>query len=124
MKGIELVFLVIGAAVGAFLRYKITDTQLVFGGLSVSILLVNVVGSFILGAFSVISPVLNLDAKYTLFLSIGFCGSLTSMSSLALETCSLLDNSCFHFAVLNVLANVLLSLGALISGRVLAGILM
>ncbi|MCW4016006.1 MAG: CrcB family protein [Candidatus Bathyarchaeota archaeon] len=124
MKGIELVFLAVGAVVGAFVRYRITDTSIVLGGLSINLLLVNVFGSFILGVFSAVSPVLNLDAKYTLFMSIGFCGSLTSMSSFALETCNLLDKSCFYHAALNILANVFLSLGALVSGRALTNIVL
>jgi CrcB protein len=124
VKGIELVFLAVGAVVGAVLRYRLTEAPLVLGGFSINILMVNVLGSFILGTFSVVSPLLNLDANHTLFMSLGFCGSLTSMSSFALETCTLLDSSCLHHAVLNILANVFLSLGALISGRALSGILL
>jgi CrcB protein len=123
MKGIELVFLAVGAIVGACLRYRLTEAPILFDGLSISILIVNVVGSFILGVFSVVSPFLNLDANYTLFMSIGFCGSLTSMSSFALETCNLLDSSCLTHAVFNILSNVFLSLGAFISARWLTGIL-
>ena len=47
MKGIELVFLAIGAVVGAFLRYRLTEGPILLGGLSINILLVNVLGSFI-----------------------------------------------------------------------------
>jgi CrcB protein len=117
MKGVEFIFLAVGAVIGAFLRYRITEAPMVLGGLSINILVVNVVGSFILGVFSVVSPLLNLDANYALFMSVGFCGSLTSMSSFAHETCNLLDNSCFHLAVLNITANLFLSLGALLTGR-------
>jgi CrcB protein len=124
MKGIEILFIAIGAIVGAVLRYRLTEAPVAFGGLSVNILLVNVAGSFILGAFSVVSPLLNLNTNYTLFMSIGFCGSLTSMSSFALETCNLLDNKCLQLAAVNILANVALSLGALIAGRTITDIIL
>jgi len=124
MKGIEILFIAIGAIVGAVLRYRITEAPVAFNGLSINILLVNICGSFILGAFSIISPHLNLDTNYTLFMSVGFCGSLTSMSSFALETCNMLDNNFMQHAVVNILANVFLSLGALISGRTLTDIIL
>jgi len=61
MKGIELVFLAIAAIVGACLRYRLTEGPILLGGLSINILLVNVLGSFILGMFSVVSPLMKLD---------------------------------------------------------------
>lgn len=124
LKGIELIFLAGDAVIGTCLRYRLTEAPIIPGGLSINLLLVNILGSFTLGVFSVGPPFLKLDANYTLFMSIGFCGSLTSMSSFALETCNLLDNKRFHFAVLNIIANIVLSLGALVSGRALSNIIM
>jgi len=51
MKGMESILLVIGAVAGAFLRYKIVSSPIMLGVLPVNILIVNVIGSFILGVF-------------------------------------------------------------------------
>ena len=53
MKGFEFILLGIGAVCGAFFRYKIVESPLiVFGGLPLNVLIVNIIGSFILGIFS------------------------------------------------------------------------
>ncbi len=86
MKGIEFLFLGFGAVLGAFVRYNITSYPLLFGNLVSNVLRVNIIGRFILGVFSVLSASLNLDSRYSFLVAIGFCGSLTTMSSFALES--------------------------------------
>ena len=117
MKGIEVVLLAVGAVVGAFLRYRLVESPISIAGLPVNVLVVNVLGSFILGLFSVAALSLNLDAKYSLLVAVGFCGSFTTMSSFALETSNLLDSNRFTLVLLNILTNVSLSLTAVIGGR-------
>ena len=119
MKGIEFVLLAVGALAGTFLRYKIVSAPLWLGSLPLNVLAINVLGSFILGVFSIVSITWNLDPKYSLLVAIGFCGSFTTMSSFALETSNLLDNKQLSIFGINILANVGLSLGAVILGRLL-----
>ena len=123
MKGFEFLLLGIGAICGAFLRYKIVESPLVvLGGLPLNVLIVNIIGSFILGIFSVLSVSWNLDPKYSFFFAIGFCGSLTTMSSFALEVNNLVDNKQFVLGIINIFANVGLSILSVLGGRILASI--
>ena len=117
MKGLEFVFLALGSILGAFLRYKITESPLIFNTLPVNVLIVNVIGAFILGAFIVLSQQLNFDGKYSLFAAVGFCGSLTTMSAFALDSSNLLENNQYGTLVINIVANVGLSIIALIGGK-------
>lgn len=124
LQGIEFALLAVGAVTGALLRYVIVESPTTVWGLPVNVLVVNVVGSFILGFFSVAALFLNLDAKYSLLVAVGFCGSFTTMSSFALETSNLLDSSRLSLVAINILANVGLSLGAVIGGRELGNFAM
>lgn len=117
MKGIEFLLLGLGALAGAFLRYKIAESPTLLGVLPINILIINVIGSFILGMFVVISMYFNLDPKYSVFIAIGFCGSFTTMSSFALQSVSLIDSKHFALFGLNLIGNVGLSILALMIGR-------
>ena len=117
MKGFEFLLLGLGALSGAFLRYKMTESPILFGVLPINILIINVLGSFILGIFVVISMNYNLDPKYSIFIAIGFCGSFTTMSSFAFQSVSLIDTKDFVLFGLNLIGNVGLSILALVGGR-------
>jgi CrcB protein len=124
VKWIEFGLLAVGAVVGAFLRYRLVESPVAAYGLPVNVLIVNVLGSFILGVFSILSIGLNLQPQYTLLVVVGFCGSFTTMSSFALETSNLADANRFSLLALNILANVGLSLGAIFGGRMLGDVIL
>ena len=117
MKMIEFILLAAGAIVGAFLRYAMVSSPKTILGLPINVLAVNVVGSFILGLFSVLVVALNLDSNYSLLIATGFCGAFTTMSSFALETSNLMDGNRYILVALNIVANVGLSLGAVLGGK-------
>ncbi len=120
----DLLYLAVGALLGAFLRYKVTGGGLFLGSLPVSVLIVNIIGSFILGASSTAVSDLGLDERYTLLIGIGFCGSLTTMSSFAFETVNLIGVGELATAGVDIVLNVGASLGAIILGRALVTLLL
>ena len=123
-KGIEIAFLAVGGLGGTFLRYGITKSPLLLGALPVNVLIVNIIGSFILGAFAVFSQQWNLDEKYALLIAIGFCGGLTTMSSFALDTTNLINDRQYSLMAINIITNVGLSLGAIFGGRALTSVIL
>jgi CrcB protein len=74
------VYVALGAAVGAPLRYVVG--HLLDGGLARGTVLVNWVGSLLLGWFSG----LGLTGDAVALLGTGFCGALTTYSSFAVHT--------------------------------------
>jgi CrcB protein len=52
MQLTEIALLIVGAVVGVLLRYKMVESPLMLGLLQVNVLVVNILGSFVLGLFS------------------------------------------------------------------------
>jgi len=120
----DLAYLAAGALLGVFLRYEITGDNLFIGSLPISVLLVNIIGSFILGASSTAVSGLGLDQRYTLFIGIGFCGTLTTMSTFAYETVNLIGIGELATAAVSIVLNVGASFGAIILGRAVVTLLL
>ncbi|MCL4550713.1 MAG: fluoride efflux transporter CrcB [Bacteroidetes bacterium] len=103
----------IGGGLGSIFRYWISSyaskhLPLFF---PFGTLLVNILGSFILGLMifgwdekGLISPTIKL------FIGVGFCGGLTTFSTFSLETFNLIRGAEFLLAGINVLVNVLFTL--------------
>jgi len=123
IKMIEIILLAVGGAAGAVLRFKLIESQLIFGFLPISILVANIIGSFVLGAFMIISNQWHLDSRYTFLVAFGFCGSLTTMSAFALDSTTMLQQSHIGFAMINILLNVSLSMGAIFAGKTLVSMI-
>ncbi len=121
----ELFILAIGAVLGALIRYLITSQErFMIGNLPVGVLTANIIGSVILGIFMTLVQLWGLDSKYVLFVAIGFCGSLTTMSSFAFETVNMLDSRQIVLAAINILTNVGFSILAILFGRIIASLLL
>ena len=117
MNALDALLVAAGAAVGAPLRYLISQTVRELGGAPpAGTLVVNVVGSFVIGLL-----VGSGSTGWPLALvGIGFCGALTTFSTLALELWDAMADGRHLHASANVALSLVLGLGAAWLGWTLA----
>ncbi|MCK5913437.1 MAG: fluoride efflux transporter CrcB [Desulfuromusa sp.] len=110
----QLLYIGIFGGLGCMARYLASGWtyQLVGRNLPYGTLLVNIVGSFLLGLL-VTSGLRGdfLSPDIRIGLAVGFMGGFTTFSTFSYETLRLLENGSFWQAGLNILLNVVLCLG-------------
>lgn len=112
----------LGGAIGAALRY-LTGIGVfrLFGHqeFPIAIITVNVIGSFLMGAFVVTAAHRGLT-HFSPFVMIGLLGGFTTFSAFSLETVNLFERGAFGQAALYIGLSVGLSIGALMLGLLAA----
>lgn len=111
-----------GAAAGALLRYFTSVVIFHWYGerFPLATLLVNVVGSFIAGYLLMAVSRGPLSDGWRMLVIVGFCGALTTFSTFAVESVTLLQQGEPAKALLNIGLNVVLCLVAVAVGFWLA----
>lgn len=113
----------VAAILGANLRYVLSRVAArEFGPVfPYGTLLINILGSFIVGLFVIwTTERVLLDPRWRLLVVVGFCGSFTTFSSYAFESMSYFEQGQWALMLANVLGNNLLCLGAALAGMALA----
>lgn len=118
-------WIALGGALGSVARYGLSSlTARSFGEtFPWGTLLVNVVGSFVIGAFATLSGpdgrlIVAPDAR--LFVTVGVCGGFTTFSSFSLQTLGLIRTGEFAAAFGNIVGSVVLCLLSVWLGYVVA----
>ena len=109
------IFIAIGGATGACLRYFLSQLMLQwFGkGFPFGTLLVNIVGSFFLGfLYSLLEHGQLEAALWRTTIGIGFLGALTTFSTFSVDTLMLFQQGLWFKAALNVTLNIMCCLFA------------
>jgi CrcB protein len=113
-----------GASVGAPARYLVDrfvqtrhDSVMPWGTL-----LVNVVGSFVLGVLAGAVAEHDVPDALRLALGTGFCGSLTTYSTFSYETLRLFEDGARLFSLVNLVLSLALGLAAAFAGFGVVGI--
>ena len=123
---LDVLIICLGAIVGANARYFVSRyaAQLLGPVFPYGTLLINIVGSFIVGFFVVwTSERVLADPRWRLLIVVGFCGSLTTFSSYAFESMSFFERGQWLLMLTNVFSNNLLCLGGALAGMALARVL-
>ncbi len=111
------------AILGANLRYVLSRLALrEFGPIfPYGTLIINILGSFILGLFFIwTTERVLVDPRWRLLVAVGFCGSFTTFSSYAFETMSFFEQGQWGLMLANIFSNNLLCLGGVLAGMALA----
>jgi CrcB protein len=118
---VTALLVVLGAAVGAPLRYltdlavqSLHDALMPWGTFTV-----NVVGSFVLGVLGGLAASRGVSSQVLALVGTGFCGALTTFSTFGYETAVLARQGAWLWAGTNVLASVAAGLVAVYAGYAL-----
>ena len=111
----NLLFVAMGGAVGAVLRYGISSGIYSWFGRSFpyGTLVVNVIGSFAIGLLSILLvEKFEVPHEVRLALVVGVLGALTTFSTFSWDTLDLMEQGLMQRAFFNVLLNVVICISA------------
>jgi CrcB protein len=114
-----------GSAIGGALRFALGREMLPQHTASFpwSTVLINVLGSFVIGFFGTLTVAgsrFQVSDSVRIFVMIGLCGGFTTFSSFSMQSYDLMRGGAWGKALLNMGLSVVLCLGAVALGHVLA----
>lgn len=119
MMNLQMVLAVAaGGALGSVARYMVGVGSTKMFGLAFpwGTLLVNIAGSFLIGAFvEMFALKWDLPQEARVFLTVGICGGFTTFSAFSLDAYVLIERGEWWLATAYAVGSVVLSLGALVA---------
>ncbi len=121
MSPILIASVVLAGSLGALLRYW--STRMVAADqFPTPVLLVNVAGSLLAGVLVSLSSAGVLQTEFLVILVTGFCGGLTTFSTLSVETIQLIRDGHPVVAATSITTNLVLGIGAATLGFLVTGL--
>jgi CrcB protein len=122
---LNYILISVGAAFEGAFRYWLSNVVYKFfpASFPYGTLAVNIIGSFILGLIIFVFDERELiSSKVKIFLTIGFCGGLTTFSAFSFETFNLIRESEYLLAALNIFLSILLCIAGIFLASVVSKI--
>jgi CrcB protein len=124
MSFITCLIVILGGAIGTFARYAISVLTLpISRELPWGTIIINITGCALIGfvgTFTLASGRYPVSENMRLFVMVGFCGGYTTFSAFSLQTLDLLRSGAVVRAALNITLSVVLCVGAVALGHLLA----
>ena len=120
---LNCLFVGLGGFVGSILRYLVGFIPAGLAGTSaafpIKTLLINIVGSFVIGIVCALAGKLGagMNPQLLLFLKVGLCGGFTTFSTFALESNGLIQAGQAPLALLYAVLSVTLSIAAVFAAQ-------
>lgn len=105
-----------GGGAGSILRY-LAGILIDFKTFPPATLVVNIVGSLLIGITIGLAEKYNLSQYLILFLKIGLCGGFTTFSSFSAENLSLIESGKIYLAIIYIILSVISSITAVYLGK-------
>lgn len=124
MSFMSCVVVVLGGAIGTFMRYAISVLALpISRELPWGTIVINISGSFVIGLFGTLTLAAGrfpVSENWRLFVMVGICGGYTTFSSFSLQTLDLMRSGAVGRAAVNVTLSVVLCVLAVTAGHLIA----
>lgn len=110
----------LGGFLGSVLRYLAGFIPIKTNGFPVTTLVINILGAFILSIVtSLAAKGAGISPRTVLFLKVGLCGGFTTFSTFAYESAKLMENGNGFYALIYMLASMILGVLAVFAGQTL-----
>lgn len=121
-KMIKILLLLTGGAIGTLARYSLSGLaqKLTTGTFPMGTLVVNMVGSFIIGLLWGLWEDSQIQSNTRTFIFVGVLGGFTTFSSFMLESLNLYRDGDVKMALLNILVHNILGIVLVILGFIVA----
>lgn len=121
VKAMNFLYVGLGGALGAMLRYAISLIPYK-GSFPLLTFFTNILGAVIIGFVVGIAARKNISDNFMLFLKTGVCGGFTTFSTFSLEAYNLFHNGSYSLAIIYALLSVLLCIGGVWLGMMIASL--